>query len=348
MKRILYIAVFVVCPFVFASTVWAQTPCTDTLVRLCDSVCEGMQYNFNGRTLTRSGLYFDTLPRVGTDCDSVVVLRLEVLEYPYAEPGSKVRCGAPSGYDIAVFDDGSGMYFHWTSTPADSSLAGQEHLSSIHVAPSEPTVYSVYVDYRKAPQCPSTGSIELNPVLPVTAQMRVAPNSLTYGQLELEVDDFSIGNRGLQYGVWCGRKWYLNDVLQSCADAHAVFPVKPWMEGDSVVVKMVAFSPTCADSVTRVVPFCRVALYFPNVFTPGLPPNDTFRPVVQGLLQYELWIYDRYGAQVFHTSDAGCSWDGTSRGIPCPPATYVYKCRYRNTDIPAGFQAVSGTVTLLR
>ncbi len=347
MKQILHIVFFVAYAFSF-SPLGAQTPCSDTLVHLQDSICEGMQYNFNGRILTRGGFYYDTLPRIGTDCDSVIVLRLHVLEYPYAEPGTKVRCEGAVGYDIAVFDDGSGMYYYWTSMPTDSSLVGQEHLSNVHVTPTEPTTYSVYIDYREALQCPSIGSIKLNPVLPVIAQMHVLPDCLTNSQLELEVEDFSIGNRGMQYGVWSGRKWYINDVLQSCVEAHAVFPIKPWMEGESVEVKMVAFSPTCADSIIRVIPFHRVSLYFPNTFAPGFSSGETFRPLVRGLLQYELWVYNRYGALVFHTTDPDCPWDGTCHGLPCPSATYVYKCRYRDLQMPAGFQTFCGTVTLLR
>ena len=347
MKRILCVAVFVVCSFCSGIPLWAQSPCSDTLVRVNDSVCEGMQYDFNGRILTSSGYYYDTLPRVGTECDSVVILQLSVLEYPFATPGSRIQCVPPAGYKFMVYDDGNGMFFHWTSTPMDSSLIGQEHLSNIFVTPKVPTVYEVDVDYRVTPQCPSSGRIELKPVKTVVAQMYVSPDHLSYDHLELEVEDYSISYRGMDNDFWCGRNWYLNDVKQQSADVHTVFPIKPWMEGDSVVVKMVAFTADCADSAIKVVPFRRVALYMPNAFTPGVEPNATFQPIVQGILQYELWIYDRRGTLVYHTTDQS-PWDGTHNGRPCPAATYVYKCRYKDIDTPAGFQTLSGTLTLIR
>ncbi|MBQ2538930.1 MAG: gliding motility-associated C-terminal domain-containing protein [Bacteroidales bacterium] len=347
MKRILCVAVFVVCSFCSGIPLWAQSPCSDTLVRVNDSVCEGMQYDFNGRILTSSGYYYDTLPRVGTECDSVVILQLSVLEYPFATPGTRIQCVPPAGYKLMVYDDGNGMFFHWTSTPMDSSLIGQEHLSNIFVMPKVPTVYEVDVDYRVTPQCPSSGRIELKPVKTVVAQMYVSPDHLSYDHLELEVEDYSISYRGMDNDFWCGRNWYLNDVKQQSADVHTVFPIKPWMEGDSVVVKMVAFTADCADSAIKVVPFRRVALYMPNAFTPGVEPNATFQPVVQGILQYELWIYDRRGTLVYHTTDQS-PWDGTHNGRPCPAATYVYKCRYKDIDTPAGFQTLSGTLTLIR
>ena len=227
MKRILCVAVFVVCSFCSGIPLWAQSPCSDTLVRVNDSVCEGMQYDFNGRILTSSGYYYDTLPRVGTECDSVVILQLSVLEYPFATPGSRIQCVPPAGYKLMVYDDGNGMFFHWTSTPMDSSLIGQEHLSNIFVTPKVPTVYEVDVDYRATPQCPSSGRIELKPVKTVVAQMYVSPDHLSYDHLELEVEDYSISYRGMDNDFWCGRNWYLNDVKQQSADVHTVFPIKP-------------------------------------------------------------------------------------------------------------------------
>ncbi len=345
--------ILVVCSFCLGFSLRAQTPCNDTLVRVFDSVCEGMEYDFNGRILTRGGFYYDTLPRASGDCDSVVILRLAVLEYPFAEPGSRVWCGDSARHEVAVFDDGSGMYYRWTSTPVDSSLVGQEHRSRIFVSPQEPTAYEVYIDYREVPQCPSTGRIELFPVEPVVAQMYVSPDYLSYDRMELVVEDYSNVVQGYHYGGWGGRKWYLNGVAQDNQGARVTFPVPAWMEGDSVEVKMVAYSPTCRDSAVVAVPFRRVALFFPNVFLPGSGDGgdaEFFRPVLQGVLpnDYDLWIYDRRGALVFHTSHPDEGWDGTCQGRPCPSATYVYKCRYRELENPAGFQTLAGTVTLVR
>lgn len=347
MKQILHIMVFVVSSFGLSTDLWGQRPCADTLVRVYDSVCEGETYHFNGRDLIRSGYYYDTLPRAVGDCDSVIILLLSVLEPPFSLPGSKVFCEPPAGHRIIVYDDGSGMYYRWSSTPFDSSLIGQEHLSDIYVSPKEPTTYDVYIDYREVPQCPNTGSIQLNPVEPVVAQMYVSPDHLSYDHLELSVEDYSIGTRGTHYGGWAGRKWFLNGVLQNDPWPRTTFAINPSLEGDSVEVRMVAFSPTCSDEVVKVVPFRRVALYFPNAFTPGVEPNALFQPQVQGILEYELWVYDRRGTLVFHSQEQ-TPWDGTHKGVPCPMGVYVYKCRYRDLETPAGFQDLAGTVTLLR
>lgn len=58
-------------------------------------------------------------------------------------------------------------------------------------------------------------------------------------------------------------------------------------------------------------------IYFPSAFTPnkdGL--NDVFKvcsPV--GILEYELFVYNRYGQIVFSTRDPGSGWDGLYKDI---------------------------------
>ena len=347
MRHMLHTIVLVAIVLALPTHLCGQRPCADTLVRIYDTTCEGQQYHFNGRVLTYGGLYYDTLPRAAGGCDSVVILHLAMLEYPFALPGSQVQCTQPYGYHINVLAGGSSMYYRWNATPPDSTLVGQEHSPLIFVSPAVPTTYDIYVDYRPEPQCPSTGRIELNPVQPVVAQMYVSPDYLSYDHLELNVEDYSIGQRGTLYGGWNGRKWYLNGQLQDLTWSRATFPINPSMQGDSVEVKMVAFTSTCSDHVVKVVPFRRVALYFPNVFTPGREPGHLFQPILQGLLQYELWIYNRQGTLVFHTAQQA-PWDGTYHGSPCPPGTYVYKCRYSDLEDPGGYQNLAGTVTLLR
>ena len=39
--------------------------------------------------------------------------------------------------------------------------------------------------------------------------------------------------------------------------------------------------------------------------------NDTFSPSVIGIETYELFIFDRWGKQVFYSNDINQKWDGT-------------------------------------
>jgi len=85
---------------------------------------------------------------------------------------------------------------------------------------------------------------------------------------------------------------------------------------------------TAADTVTVFVDIACGELYLPNAFSPnGDHQNDVF--YVRGncikYLQFE--IYNRWGEQVFMTTDNTIGWDGTWRNKPCEAAVFTYVLR---------------------
>ena len=66
--------------------------------------------------------------------------------------------------------------------------------------------------------------------------------------------------------------------------------------------------------------------YIPNAFTPnGDGLNDCFGIKAWGVIQnFELSIYNRFGARIFFTTDASKCWDGYYKSDPQPMGTYVY------------------------
>ncbi|HVY73771.1 MAG TPA: gliding motility-associated C-terminal domain-containing protein [Puia sp.] len=75
---------------------------------------------------------------------------------------------------------------------------------------------------------------------------------------------------------------------------------------------------------------CLFGIYFPNAFSPnGDGINEVFRPSVFGnLSQYHLQIFNRWGQQVFETSDYTKGWIGKLGGADQPVGTYVWISRY--------------------
>ena len=64
------------------------------------------------------------------------------------------------------------------------------------------------------------------------------------------------------------------------------------------------------------------------------------------ILSFEMFIYNRNGRQVFHTTDIQKAWDGTYNGHAQPMGTYVYVIQLN--DAEKGLQHTKGTVTLVR
>ena len=99
-------------------------------------------------------------------------------------------------------------------------------------------------------------------------------------------------------------------------------------------------------------------MYVPNAFTPNNDlDNDYFLPIVDGVQEYELSIYDRLGKRVFRTDKytneyctSGCdeAWDGKINGSSdfCTIGVYVYHIIV--TDVNGKLRNYEGTVTLVR
>ena len=80
----------------------------------------------------------------------------------------------------------------------------------------------------------------------------------------------------------------------------------------------------------------------PNAFTPSLDGpsggvtggsatgsgtfNDVFLPVTEGVQEFNLQIFDRWGNLMFESKDKTIGWDGyTTNGRLVPQGVYVYK-----------------------
>lgn len=86
----------------------------------------------------------------------------------------------------------------------------------------------------------------------------------------------------------------------------------------------------------------------PNAFSPGSSEgvNDEWRVSYTSLLDFECWIFDRYGNQLFHTTNPEAGWDGRYRGKLVKPGVYYYVIRARGADNKE--YKLSGDINILR
>ena len=93
--------------------------------------------------------------------------------------------------------------------------------------------------------------------------------------------------------------------------------------------------------------------YTPNAFSPnGNNTNDVFKPNLDKRVQvksYEFQVYDRWGDQVFRSTDLDTGWDGFIKGQAAPQGVYLYwfKIEYVD-DLGPGNSLIRGEVNLLR
>ena len=89
-------------------------------------------------------------------------------------------------------------------------------------------------------------------------------------------------------------------------------------------------------------------IWVPNAFTPGgaYPINNIFKAKGENIRKFQMWIYNRWGQQVFVSNNIQIGWDGKFNGILCQTAVYVWVIRY--TDHDGKEKERMGHITLLR
>ncbi|GIV29453.1 MAG: hypothetical protein KatS3mg028_0519 [Bacteroidia bacterium] len=75
--------------------------------------------------------------------------------------------------------------------------------------------------------------------------------------------------------------------------------------------------------------------------------NDIFAPVNPKFLKsYELHVYNRWGEEIFSTTNPFEGWDGTYKNKQVQPGVYAYVAKYKN--ILNEEKVAKGNITLIR
>lgn len=305
---------------------------------ITDSICEGDTMYFYDLVLTQGGTYYDTaFSGVLNKPDTLVILTLIEVPHPAVAIASDYVCGDSAHYILTA--DTRAPYLSW-SYPG---LQEPAHDSVLYVPnPEGPIAVSLMADYRAVPLCPTTAVLDLNPIKVLDAVIEVKPSVITSDNRDLKAYNRSRGQQDSHF--W---RVYFDDILSLDGDAEDNLQLTPPLWLDSVVFFLHVENDMCQDSDRVVVDVLGSDIIFPNVITPTQTTNQYFMGYSNSVTEYELWIFDRRGDVVFHTTDINEGWNGVSKGHDSQQEAFVYKCRYR-TELVKGWQIKTGTVTVLR
>lgn len=317
------------------------------------TVCQGEPFFVGDSAIYSDGYHVLTLT-AANGCDSTVGLNLHVRPLPSSVHELYNTCHGAAYYfykdtfqlaDSALqsessrtFLDDNNVAVTWQTMSEGEPLPYFDTCGLLRLDADSIVTYSyrLFFSYIDDPQCPVSDTILVLPIKEIYTDMEVWPGHLTSDRLDYWAQDLSRNATA--------RRWVIDDILQADTARRLYASARP--DADSVVVKLIAYNNLCQDTIERTLQVLRHLLMFPNVFTPGLDINNTFGPAYSNVDDYELWIYDRRGDQVFHTRDILDRWDGTYEGSPCRQETYVYTCTYTTAEYGKNRQV--GTVTLLR
>lgn len=90
-----------------------------------------------------------------------------------------------------------------------------------------------------------------------------------------------------------------------------------------------------------------LSLYIPNAFTPnGDGLNDSFGIAGEGIAEFNMSIFNKWGEMIYETDHLDDQWDGTFGGETVQDGSYVYHINIRTSDKKSLVK--SGTVTVLK
>lgn len=120
--------------------------------------------------------------------------------------------------------------------------------------------------------------------------------------------------------------------------------------GTYIVTMTATTENGCVDTTQQEVKIGpEMTVFIPNAFTPdnmGIRANNFFWVEADNYSEFEIFIFNRWGEQVFYSKDRLPGWDGTYEGKPAQEDVYVYQVNIANLE--GKWFKFSGTVTLLR
>lgn len=110
-----------------------------------------------------------------------------------------------------------------------------------------------------------------------------------------------------------------------------------------------ACKDSCCSSDTININICP-NIWVPNCFTPnGDGVNDVFTAYGSSVLEYNMKVYNRWGAILFQSFNMSNPWDGLYKGKLCQEGVYFYMIKYKayNKEGSVYEREISGSLTLI-
>ncbi len=137
-------------------------------------------------------------------------------------------------------------------------------------------------------------------------------------------------------------EWNIGDYTSTNEDEDYTFT-----EVGSYDIQLIATNDLgCSDTITEILEIPTL-FWVPNVITPdGNGENDLFFIDALGVNAYRLLIFDRWGLQMFESTNS--AWDGTNQqnNQPVPEGTYYFI--YTATDYNGKSYEYTGSLSLFR
>jgi gliding motility-associated-like protein len=241
----------------------------------------------------------------------------------------------------STISSGSISAWDWTFGNGDTAIS-QDPIYCYQY----PGIYSITITTISDSGCSAT--LTINDYIDVyshpNAAFTMSPQPTTILQPTIQFTDQSTD----AYGVadW---NWSFGDASDSVS--YLENPSHTYQDTGTYCARLIVMNiHGCVDSVTN----CLVidpmyCLYIPSAFSPnGDNRNEKFMAKGNDVKSFEMYIFDRWGMQLFHSTDINDGWNGTIKGNGsiCQEDTYVYMITvYDNKNTKHSY---TGSVNLVK
>jgi gliding motility-associated-like protein len=236
---------------------------------------------------------------------------------------------------------GGGKITGWSWNFGDG---GTDNVQNPNHCYNTPGVYTVILTVTSDSGCTST--LTINNMISIYSKPKadfiLSPQPTTIMAPTIYFTDKSTDINGIT--TWL---WTFGDLTDSISAIRN--PVHTYGDtGTYCATLRVANAHGCSDSITQcLVIDPQYTLYIPDAFTPnsnGL--NDVFMAKGEALKSFDMYVFDRWGLLLFHSSDINKGWNGKYGKHDCQEDTYVYLINiHDNYDKKHSY---IGKVTLLK
>lgn len=312
-------------------------------------ICKGDSIFLEGQFRSVSGNYRDTLVS-SQSCDSIVVTRLNINNILQSFRTIEL-CVGDSVFLQQAWQNTSGTYHDTLSGSGgcDSVVSTQ-----LQVIPLPTVTYEVHLCKGDTIGVGGENWFSDTTIVLVKKGNGLCDSLVTYiltfgkaeADFDLEYDEqdpSTVYFESYSKGEALDHSWNFGDGgTSSIASPTHTYPGP----GDYSATLVVIADGGCPDTLIRPVSIVfpepvEEQMEVPNVFTPnGDGVNDSFKVDGSGWPLFSIGIYNRWGTQVYRSSDINFEWDGKQNGNECAEGTYMY--------IIEGNEVLKGFMTLVR
>jgi gliding motility-associated-like protein len=318
-----------------------------------ESICYGQSYTLGTNSYSSTGIYTDTVMNT-IGCDSIIVLNLLVLDI-FRDTINESIC---YGQSYVVGTNSYSVAGTYTDTVVNTNGCDSVVLLNLEVLPLEFDSVSfnicdgnsvmvnnveynqqgIYYDTIYTSPCYTGNVIDINILSNPEVQINVSDDTVDYRDtISLQ----AVSTTAISY------QWQSNsDILSGNNAAN----INTLMLESSWFYLQVNDSNNCiaTDSVFVEVRACDGNIFAPNAFTPNTDGNNDVFKIFSNCINFrEMYIYNRWGEKIWHTSDMNTGWDGTYKGVLQNQGVFVYVIYYQ-TIFNRSNKMLKGSVTLIR